>query len=126
MRKQEDATVMVSTSVAESLLSLASLPTPESLSCFFCCSRSSTLDQKSERQGQGLTSDTSLALLQLGVGERVSSKRPASGGLRQTLYRRQVERVNQPLEPTRLHAQILKYVNFTFHTNLKKKKKIQQ
>jgi len=33
----------LSTSVADSLLSPLSLPTPESLSCFFCCSMSSTL-----------------------------------------------------------------------------------
>lgn len=33
----------LSTSVADSLLSPLSLPTPESQSCFFCCSMSSTL-----------------------------------------------------------------------------------
>lgn len=62
----------------------------------------------------------------MGVGECALSKRPASGGLRQALHHRQVERVNQPLDPTSLHGQILEYVNFTFNTYLNMKKKVQQ
>lgn len=56
-------------------------------------------------------------------GECVFRKRPASGGLRQTLHHRQVERHRQLLRPTRLQGQILEYVNFALNTYLNKKEK---
>lgn len=58
----------------------------------------------------------------MGDGECVFSKRPASGGLRQAIHHRQVERRGQLLTPTSLHRQILEYVSFTLNTYLKKKK----
>lgn len=54
MCEQQDSTFIVRTSVADSLLSLLSLPTPESLSCFLCCSKSSTLDKKKRRDREGV------------------------------------------------------------------------
>lgn len=54
MQRHTDAETHTHTSVADSLLSPLSLPTPESLSCFFCCSMSSTL----QTQDTGHTPDT--------------------------------------------------------------------
>lgn len=58
----------------------------------------------------------------MGDGECVFSKRPASGGLRQAIHHRQVERCGQLLSPASLHRQILEYVSFTLNAYLKKKK----
>lgn len=51
---------------------------------------------------------------------------PAGGGpwLAESLYDGQVERVGHLLTATRLDAQVLEYVNFSFDTDLKRKRKI--
>lgn len=52
------------------------------------------------------------------------SNRPARFGPGQSLHDWQVERLGHLLTPTRLNAQILEYVNFTFDTDLGRKQEI--